>query len=316
MELWAPIIRAQVYDFELLSRLAFTTLPAKGAVGASASVWHNDLDSSGAAPTGSYSRLVTMVRPSDATFKKQTKLVEAYAELRLDRVAEILAQVGTPNSFFGSIVFLDPVRSRWTTELLDAALGLASSVELRLKHSLACRRPLEYSPQIQPIIPTPKHGTLPSGHATEAFIFATVLIRLVEDAARTRKRIDFSPETKKLLMRQAERIAVNRTVAGVHFPLDSIAGATLGILLGHYMADRCMGNSNFNGGTFDGTNVDPKLNPDFHWTDVYSFENAGILSPGGDATGIVSNEAKPAALGKTKSPILEWLWAKARTEWQ
>ncbi|MEM9766005.1 MAG: hypothetical protein AAF968_26545, partial [Pseudomonadota bacterium] len=33
---------------------------------------------------------------------------------------------------------------------------------------------------------------------------------------------------KALIRKQAERIAANRTVAGVHYPIDSLAGAYLG----------------------------------------------------------------------------------------
>ena len=41
------------------------------------------------------------------------------------------------------------------------------------------------------------------------------------------------------LIRVANRIAVNRTIAGVHFPVDSAAGAVIGMTLGTYLAQRC-----------------------------------------------------------------------------
>ena len=43
------------------------------------------------------------------------------------------------------------------------------------------------------------------------------------------------------LMRQAARIAINRTVAGMHFPIDSVAGALLGLTLAVYLVNLCKG---------------------------------------------------------------------------
>ncbi|MEL6202915.1 MAG: phosphatase PAP2 family protein, partial [Pseudomonadota bacterium] len=117
---------------------------------------------------------------------------------------------------------LSPSIARFTHELLDLALGVASHVVLSVKHILACPRPDAFSPQIQPVIPTPGHSALPSGHATEAFTAAVVLASVM----------NHDSDLTKMLMRQAARIAVNRTVAGVHYPVDSIAGAMLGLNLG------------------------------------------------------------------------------------
>ena len=82
-------------------------------------------------------------------------------------------------AFLSSIPFLHPDRTKWTLELLDTVFRLANFVEMRFKHALACRRPIEYSPQIQPIILTPSHGALPSGHATEAFAVGLCLWTLL-----------------------------------------------------------------------------------------------------------------------------------------
>ena len=123
---------------------------------------------------------------------------------------------------------------------------------MRVEHSLACRRPHEYSSQIQPMIPVALHGTLPSGHATEASTFAYVLWILLRDSGR-----------KELwgeqLMRQASRIAVNRTVAGVHFPVDSVAGAMLGLTLGQYLVARCKAASSYTAWKFDRHEIQRRL---------------------------------------------------------
>src|SRR5262249_33682419 len=114
--------------------------------------------------------------------RNQLAFVFNYADLRGDRAPEILSQMGGAMAFFSSIPYVHPSRTPWTIELLNAALRLARHVEMRLKHALACRRPMEYSPQIQPITLTPSHGSFPSGHATEAFISAVTLWMLLRDS--------------------------------------------------------------------------------------------------------------------------------------
>ena len=59
------------------------------------------------------------------------------------------------------------------------AIQLAVGIEMRMKHELACWRPVQYSPHVQPMITTPGHGSLPSGHATQAYVVAHVLQTLL-----------------------------------------------------------------------------------------------------------------------------------------
>src|SRR3546814_3384262 len=127
--------------------------------------------------------------------------------------AEIDAQLTTPVAFLGAIVHLHPARTARTLELLALAQRLANLVEMRLKHALACRRAIEYSPQVQPMLQTPAHGTLPSGHATEAFTMARVLWAVISANPGSHYR---DPAWGEQLMRLAARIAINRTVAGLH----------------------------------------------------------------------------------------------------
>ena len=96
-----------------------------------------------------------------------------------------MTQLGGGLTFLPPIPFLHPARTPYTLELLAAALRLANFVEMRFKHALACRRPNEFSPQVQPMILTPSHGAFPSGHATEAFMAAFVLWRLLQAASDT-----------------------------------------------------------------------------------------------------------------------------------
>ena len=82
------------------------------------------------------------------------------------------------------------------------------------------------------MIPTPDHSSFPSGHAAEAFALATVMHRLMTgDAATEGLQVWAMP------FRLAHRIAVNRTVAGLHFPVDSAAGAIVGCAIGDAVCD-------------------------------------------------------------------------------
>ena len=116
-----------------------------------------------------------------------------------------------------------------TAEWVALAQQIAILVEMQVKHLLHLPRPVNYSEKLQPVIDTPDHSSYPSGHATEAFAIATVLNRLEfnQDPSNAVKK---GRERQVFLL--AHRIAVNRTIAGVHFPIDSMAGAVLGCGIG------------------------------------------------------------------------------------
>jgi hypothetical protein len=108
-----------------------------------------------------------------------------------------------------------------------------------VKHHLACRRPDRLGAKVMPIIPTPAHASFPSAHATEAFAVAEVLNTLLGSQ-------EHYPDVEKrqvLVTKLAERIAVNRTVAGVHYPIDSWAGAILGRAVGQIVVSKCAADS-------------------------------------------------------------------------
>lgn len=137
---------------------------------------------------------------------------------RSDRAAEIVTQVVPPVSFLSAVADLSPERHRHTFELLEVGLRFAFAVAMRFKDALNVPRPIAHSPLLQPMLLTPGHASLPSGHATEAFMAAMLLIALQSAPASRCEQ----------LRRLAFRIAENRVVAGLHFPVDSIAGQALG----------------------------------------------------------------------------------------
>jgi len=303
LERWEPWVRAAIYNGELLNHLQFSAEPVvqNGPLKV-AILWHVG------APAGpqfkaSCSPLVRFIRPTPAIFQTQLALVDAYADLREDRGSEILAQMTVPIAFWSSVLNLHPDRTRWTIELIEAALGLAMYAEHRFKHALACRRPMEYSPQIQPMILVPGHSSLPSGHSTEAHTAAYVLWKLLKTAQAGSVAL-----WAEQLMRQAARVAINRTIAGLHFPIDSAAGQLLGLTLGEYFVSRCGAAANYDTWQFDGEKYDPAA--DFDWRQQYDTNaDARVLPVPGGFFSLLANQ--PAL----SSAVLASLWNNALAEW-
>ena len=187
-------------------------------------------------------------------------------------------------------------------ELLLAVQRLVQQVQVRFKHTLACRRPVEYSSQIQPVIPTPGHGALPAGHAAEAFAMAIVLIAITGGKV---------PQLPSQAIALAHRVAQNRVVAGVHFPVDLIAGAILGLVLGAYFVTRATGHPQAAMGAWSFVGEDSSLETrDLeigHFYDIAggTLIQQGYLQPWGTGT----------VLGEVSSPILAHLWTRGVQEW-
>ena len=163
------------------------------------------------------------VKPLDATDATAhdlqiDKVLRAAVE-REDRLPEILMQSTDLWPFYGSVTGIDLARAPITAELLDVAWRWADHIVMALKHQVAEPRPVQRDARVLPVIPTPGHGSLPSGHATISKLTSDLLIALL-----------YAPESQRALQldRLARRIAFNRVVAGVHFPMDSEAGHVLG----------------------------------------------------------------------------------------
>ena len=199
-----------------------------------------------------FGQLLTLTPPTVPDLVAQLPHLRTAADLRADRLSEIMAQQSDMLSFYGAQFSLHPERKKWSLLLLTALYEMVIVPEMRLKLFASMPRPIDFSPQVQPIIATPSHSSYPSGHATEAFAFATVLALLslasrnagpVEpllDIVLQRLNGGMSATTAELLpFRLAARIADNRTVAGVHFPVDSAHGALLGLSAGLAFVAAC-----------------------------------------------------------------------------
>lgn len=81
-------------------------------------------------------------------------------------------------------------------------------------------RPPLLDPRLRPCIELPVSGSYPSGHATQAFLWAGLLSEVF-------------PERRDALYERAQLVAWSRIVAGVHYPTDIAAGRILGERLAH-----------------------------------------------------------------------------------
>jgi PAP2 superfamily len=177
--------------------------------------------------------LLTLLVPGADLLGAATEAVVRRRDERPERMAEILSQVDGFWPFWASVTGIDPAQSPRTVELLAAASALSPLIGLPLKQNLDVRRPYQSSSRVQPAIPTPGHGSYPSGHSTAAHLEAALLCAL----------LDLDPK-KHLMHRQlratARRIADNREVAGVHYRCDSDAGAALGAVLAEFVVACCV----------------------------------------------------------------------------
>jgi membrane-associated phospholipid phosphatase len=202
------------------------------------------------------SDLVSLTPPLPAKIAEQMTELRAAMDLRADRLGEIIAQSDGFLDFFAAQMPFGMNRRPYTVHLIGAMLDTVISVEQRMKHLCSVARPVDLSPQVQPMIETPGHSAYPSGHATEAFATATLLAALrltgagIADAAlidtllaRLSPAAEAAPVTDQviLLFRLAARIADNRTVAGVHYPVDSAHGALLGFGTTLAFIGHCLG---------------------------------------------------------------------------
>ncbi len=308
MRHWDVQVRAQVLDFELLSSFGWEAYPGSDNDRSNPPVAKLLVRSDAAAAQ----TLVELV-PPDTAYLRESQLFHVYnhADLRRDRQAEILSQIKGVDIFLGRFSALHPERHRYTLELLAAFNRALVLAEMRIKHALAVPRPVEFSPQIMPMIQTPGHGTFPAGHAAESFMGATVLFALMEAGNGCSANAGWDEK----LARLAARISVNRVIAGVHFPVDLAAGLVLGLAVGRYFVALAKGDAtNLMPQTFKGPEYGSEEFPwaDFPWGKILKITEP---LPALNATSKRPEFTLAAPSDKKRSPLC-WLWGEAVKEWQ
>lgn len=143
----------------------------------------------------------------------------------LNPVFEAVTWAGTFGGIFVAIALLLALRrgrrSLAPLVLVLAAIGAADGLAWLLKRLIGRVRPPLQLPDIHALVPLPTTGSFPSGHAAAAFAAATVLALALRRGPGT-----------AALFTLAAAVAYSRLYVGVHFPLDALAGAALGVVVG------------------------------------------------------------------------------------
>jgi undecaprenyl-diphosphatase len=117
----------------------------------------------------------------------------------------------------GAVLALLWRRPRFLLLLVTADLA-ADGLSLVLRQWIGRERPPLVYPEPPPLVPTPHTGSFPSGHSASAFACATVIAWA-------------SPRLAVPAFVLAALVAWSRVYVGVHWPLDVLGGAALGVLV-------------------------------------------------------------------------------------
>ena len=136
----------------------------------------------------------------------------------LDPLFEALSTIGNLGAVW--LIAAAALAIAWRRPIVFARVGgaalTAHLVTTVIKDLTSRSRPPLHVPEPAPIIALPGSSSFPSGHASVAFACATML-------AATDRRLAIPA------FALAAGIAWSRVYVGVHYPLDVLAGAVLGV---------------------------------------------------------------------------------------
>jgi hypothetical protein len=216
-EYWDAELRASVYLNEFLTKNTGWLKDLKEAIYAAGLATVNQ---------GLYAQL-------QAHKGEQLRRVIEVSDEREERFLEIVDQndgEGVIKYFLGMLM-IDAAHDPATYQLIRVARRVGEVVGMCLKEEYHEARPSQVCPVIVPLLGPPVTPSFPAGHALQSHLIARCL--------REAKRLPHQPD---MLDKLARRIAQNRVIAGLHYPLDNEAGKAA--------AERCFTLLNAQGSQF------------------------------------------------------------------
>jgi acid phosphatase (class A) len=99
---------------------------------------------------------------------------------------------------------------------------------LYFKHKFSRTRPYQIDNSLTTVIDGPPHASYPSGHATQGYLFSSILSELIEE-----------DDPRVLQLNElGKSMGIRREIAGVHYPSDTKAGVDLAIQLKAWMTGK------------------------------------------------------------------------------
>ena len=155
-------------------------------------------------------------------------LARAARDERPEALGEILSQNVEIITDFMGLLYMTPGSHPQTYRVMHIAILAATFGVMHFKGVYERIRPSQIAPALMPPIPNPGHSAFPSGHATQAYLMAECLARVIEGSSVP----SIGPVDEQLVFRRnlfvlARRIARNREIAGLHYASDSEGGRVL-----------------------------------------------------------------------------------------
>ncbi|MCK1383472.1 phosphatase PAP2 family protein [Bradyrhizobium sp. 21] len=170
------------------------------------------------------------------------KLKEMAFTERPEAIDEIVTEADEFISKFLHLVSATATTHPATSRMLIVADALTALISMHYKAHFNRPRPTQVVPGFMSPIQHGGHASFPSGHATQAHVFAALLTEVMPNWLGDPAPTPAAPERTtigKSLGALADRIARNREIAGLHYPSDSRAGVTLAAAItGKILLDR------------------------------------------------------------------------------